>query len=56
MADRKRDPGKPDIGGGVSKQAPSREPSVPKKAPPPDRQTADNIAPGHGRRIPDKGE
>lgn len=56
MEDRNRDPGRRNIDEGVPKKAPPREAPQPKKAPPPDRQTADNIAPGHGRRIPDKGK
>ncbi len=56
MADQNREPGRRTTDEGVPKKAPPRETPPPKKAPPPDRQAEDNIAPGHGRRFPDKGK
>ncbi len=55
MAGEKRDPDPRKIGDGVPRKAPPKNPPQDHKAPPADRQNEDNIAPGHGRRISDKG-
>jgi hypothetical protein len=54
MAGENHDQGQRNIGEGVPRKAPPKNPPKDQKVPPPDRQNADNIAPGHGRRIPDK--
>ena len=54
MSDENHDRGPRNIGEGVPREAPPKNPPKEEKAPPPDRQNEDNIAPGHGRRIPDK--
>lgn len=54
MASENDDPRHPNPGEVVPRKAPPKNPPKDQKAPPPDRQNADNIAPGHGRRIPDK--
>jgi len=55
MTDKNHDKGPRNIGGGAPVKAPPKGAPIEKKAPPQDRQNDDNIAPGHGRRIPDKG-
>ena len=50
MAKQKHNPAKRDEGDGT-KKAPVRKLQNQKKAPPPDQQNLDNIAPGHRRRI-----
>ena len=55
MTGEKNDKGERNIGEGVPRKAPPKNPPKDQKAPPADRQNEDNIAPGHGRRISDKG-